>query len=261
MQYIVNTASTTANAGTTLGQTTLSTASVPVTSGDWIIIDTTIAYTDIGQTYAQLWFTPTSTGTTAYPGFGQIYQTTTTNSVAYYQVYIIPENGTISGIVFNNNSYDGSAMTALPSGTTVTYTNLKIARIAAADLNTLAPALVNTSSATMTYYQDTSGTTPADNLQYSPASVSASAVAGETLVGTYTRPAVSVAYTPHYLNSGLAGWGGTYPDATAQTIFIYEPITAAATTNWLQLGIQGQSPAATDTLAITGVQVRVVPEL
>jgi len=232
-----------------------------VTAGDWIIFDTTIAYTNIGQTYAQLWFTPTSTGTTGYPSLGQIYQTTTTNSVAYYKVYIVPENGTISGIVFNNNAYDGTTMTALPVGTAVTYTNLKIARIAAADLSTVAPALANQTSATMVYYQDTSGTTPANNLQYSPATVSASAVAGNTLVGTFTRPAITTAYTAHYMNSGLASWGGVYPDATAQTIFIYEPITAAATTNWLQLGIQGQNPATTDTLAITNVQVRVVPAL
>jgi hypothetical protein len=254
LQYVVNEATLSVNAGAAYGQTVLTTTPLTVTAGDWLIVDTTIAYTNIGQTYAQVRFTPTG-GTASDPMLDQIYKTTTVSSNAYYSVYVVPSDGTISQIAFNNYSYNGSAMVALTSGTAVTFTNLKVVRIAAADKNTLAPALVVADTGTLSV-----PTATPTSLEWSPTVSTTAATVGQTLVGIYTRGAVATGYASHYIDSGF-GWAAVYPSASAQTVRIYKTMTADASTGTMKIGIQGQSPLATDTLTISNVEVRLVPKL
>ena len=84
------------------------------------------------------------------------------------------------------------------------------------------------------------------------------------IVCLYKRPAVKNGYKNHFINGGYVakgenGYTAVYPDLAAGLISITRDVAAGNTCNWFQIGIVGQETTEGDTLAITDLEVRIIP--
>lgn len=240
-------------AGASYGQVALyndSTNPFTVTKGDLLIISTTVAFDKIGQTYPSIGLTETGTSTAKYISIDGYYTDNKTiiSSYDYYFIYRIPSTGTVHYVSFNNGSTDGTKITALAEGKTVTFTNLKIVQIPVAKISSVAQVIVDTDSTSLTA---SSGT-----YQYAPTISETTAAAGTKLFVLYTTDIALSDYKSHYLNSSF-DWKATYPSGAAGAYSAAFDISKETTTNWLQIGVQNGSDAGP--LTLSDVLVGIMP--
>ncbi len=225
-----------------------------VGAGDWLIVNATVKFDNIGQTYAGLCFTKTGAESADYPSLDGFYTTKTgTNSTDYYVIYKFADAGKVHFISFNNGVADGTAVAPLAGGKTVTLDNLKIVHVASDKVDTVFTKIVKEDSVTASW-KDGENSSPG-SYEYAP-DVNFDIKAGSKLSVIYTRDAISEDYKSHYINSAL-GWEAAYPSKDAQTISKSIPVSEDKTVNWLHIGIQCTKSA--DTMTFTNVEIRVMP--
>ena len=224
-----------------------------VGAGDWLIVNTTVKFENIGQTYASLGFTKTDATEASYISLNGFYtKETGTSSTDYYVIYKFSDAGKVHYVSFNNGAATGSGVNALSEGSEVTLENLKLVHVASDKVDTVFTKIVKEDSVDVAWE---GGTTNA--YQYAP-TVNFDIKTGSKLSVVYTRPELSDSYKSHYVNSGL-GWNATYPAKDAQTISISIPVTEDKTINWLQVGIQCKTADSADSITFTNLEIRIIP--
>ena len=259
--YLVEKATTEFTVSNGWSQANISGMDKEYKKGDWIVTGGTVSIDGtkkIGQVYLQFGIDGGS------KQIGQYYQadsTKTSTSYTFYWIYRVDENfeATYAQVACQEES-NGSVV-ALAQDSKFTVSDFYVVHLPKADMAKLTTEIKVADTIEMPYKDH--GDSNGKGYQLDLEAVDFTTTEGK-IVCLYNRPAVKNDWKNHFINGGYVaegedGYTAVYPGAEAGLVFITRDVVAGNTCNWFQIGIVGQETTEGDTLAITDLEVRIIP--
>ena len=230
--------------------------------GDWIVTGGTVSIDGtkkIGQVYLQFGI---DGGSKQIGGYYQTDSSQTSTSYTFYWIYRVDEDfkATYAQVACQEESNE--KIVALAQDSKFTVSDFYVVHLPKADMAKLTTEIKVADTIEMPY-KDYADDSNGKGYQLDLEAVNFTTTEGK-IVCLYNRPAVKNGWKNHFINGGYVakgenGYTAVYPGADAALISITRDVKAGNTCDWFQIGIVGQDTTEGNTLAITDLEVRIIP--
>ena len=258
--YLVEKATTEFTVSNQWSQANISGMDKEYKKGDWIVTGGTVSIDGtkkIGQAYLQF---GNDGGSKKIAEYYEANSTKTSTSYTFYCIYRVDEDfkATYAQVACQEES--NGSIVSLAKDSKFTVSDFYVVHLPKADMAKLTTEIKVADTIEMPYKDHGAD---GKGYQLDLEAVNFTTTEGK-IVCLYNRPAVKNDWKNHFINGGYVakgedGYTAVYPGANAGLISITRDVKAGNTCGWFQIGIVGQDTTESDTLAITDLEVRIIP--